>query len=294
MSDVLFTRNGQSLLHDPSRVFVPNPDTVPVFIDLDGTCFHFRKDGEAYKDARGRERNFHFEDLWEEGYYENLPEIPEMIEAIKKMRDDNACISVGENYIPIEFYVLSAVLTDSKFAADEKNKAIDRIFPWMPNANRVFVPCGDEAKADRILITEKPICFKESGECYYTPILIDDYSKNLWEFIGLEYIKGEHPVIGYTKYRQTGLALKFYNGINNNYQTWEKSGFDGIKRDMPALGSCILGKVQGLYDNFEKAKIGHDFNMNSLFQRFSKSRAEYEDIYAEMRNKNSENREDRI
>ena len=114
-----FTHNGQILLNDPKQVFVPRTGTIPVFLDLDGTMFKFRKDGESYKDIHGRDRNFHFEDLWEEGYYRLLPPIREMVDAVNQLHDQEAFIIVDGKAVPIEFNILSAVLTDSNYAFND-------------------------------------------------------------------------------------------------------------------------------------------------------------------------------
>lgn len=269
-----FTHNGQILLNDPKQVFVPRTGTIPVFLDLDGTMFKFRKDGESYKDIHGRDRNFHFEDLWEEGYYRLLPPIQEMVDAVNQLHDQEAFIIVDGKAVPIEFNILSAVLTDSNYAFNEKNTAVDEVLPWIPYENRVYVPCGDNAKADRILITERPIRFADNSELY-TPILIDDYSKNLWEWAG-----GTSKYN--TKYRQTGIALKFYNGINNNFKTWESAGFRGIRYDDVNLAQSLLIEIQACYDNFLlEHKLEQDVNRSSLFSLFAKDNPPVADIYAE-------------
>ena len=126
-----------------------------ILFDLDGTCCEFRTMGQEYKDADGFTRHFHMEDLYEEGYFINLPPFEKVCIAVKLLKEKG--YNVG---------ICSAALSDSSFALKEKPAwSFDHIDPDIP----VFItPCGHK-KANFIRATA-PV------------ILVDDYSKNLHEW----------------------------------------------------------------------------------------------------------------
>lgn len=92
-----------------------------LFFDLDGTVAQF------YRSADCLER------VYERGYFGGLAEYPNVSEAIRRIIDDGN----------IEVYSLSACI-DSPYCFDEKQAWLDRHFPALPTANRIFVPVGSD------------------------------------------------------------------------------------------------------------------------------------------------------
>lgn len=139
-----------------------------LFVDMDGTLAVFNQVDTLEK-------------LYEPGYFASLSPHTNVIEAVKSLqqRDD------------IEVYILSAVLSDSKYALQEKNEWLDRYLPGTDASHRIYVPCG-EIKGNYV-----PGGIKESD------ILLDDYTMNLKSW--------EPPARG----------LKLLNGINNTHGTWK-------------------------------------------------------------------------
>lgn len=150
-----------------------------LFVDLDGTLAEFKQVDTL-------------ETLYEKGYFLNLAPQENVVDAIKNiiLEEDD-----------VEVYILSSVLTDSKYALEEKNAWIDKYLPEIDNEHRIFPPCGADKK-DYI-----------PGEIGQTDYLLDDYSVNLsmWE----------PPAKG----------IKLLNGINHTRGTWQG---EMVKHDMTA------------------------------------------------------------
>lgn len=126
-----------------------------LFVDLDGTL---------------NEWNFNLpspDALYEEGYFINRPPHENMIRAVR------ALIELGE-----DVYILSAVLSDSKYALFEKHDWLDKYLP-IDCKRRVFSICGEDK------ISAVPAFNPD------TDILIDDYGENCrtWEAAGGLYVK---------------------------------------------------------------------------------------------------------
>lgn len=161
------------------------------------------------------------EELLEEGYFRNLEPNEDLL------NDVNELISQGENV-----YILSCYLTDSKYALEEKKEWCREHLPELSEDKYVFVPYG-ESKAK---------VFNERGlsPITNTDYLIDDYSKNLFEW----------KEFG-------GIGVKYHNGINHTKGTWvglrinEESPFNK-KTD---LFSFILG---------EKLKLNYNINLIAI------------------------------
>lgn len=158
-----------------------------VLFDMDGTCCEFRCENEFYIDANGKGRYWHFEDMYEPGYFSNLIPYMNMAEVVSDF----------SNSKDFEIGILTAVLADSPYAADEKIEWIRRHLPDVPERNIIFVPCGTD-KGAQINNPNAPV------------FLIDDYSNNLRNFEAANSL---------------GLGRKFgikvYNGINNTHGTWK-------------------------------------------------------------------------
>lgn len=138
-----------------------------LFVDMDGTLCEFKAVTEL-------------EQLYEKGYFRNLKPQENVVEAVREM-----CKS--KEY---EVYVLSAVLTDSEYALDEKNEWLNDFLPEIDESHRIFTPCGQDKKDYIENLTA-------------TDFLLDDYTKNL--------LSWEPPATG----------IKLLNGINDTHGTWK-------------------------------------------------------------------------
>lgn len=142
-----------------------NTEKTHIFFDMDGTLAVFNKLKT-------------FEDLLQPGYFKSLLPFQTVVNAVKLLLQD-------ENF---EVFILSAYLTESKTALQEKQEWLNNYLPEIDVHHRIFVPCG-EKKSDYIPTPRE------------TDILVDDYTKNL---------RAWH-----------GVAVKILNGINNNTNKWE-------------------------------------------------------------------------
>ena len=86
-----------------------------IFIDMDGTLAEFKPCEKL-------------ETLFEEGYFRNLKPQMTVVEAAREL-------IASEEF---DVYVLSAVLTDSKYALKEKNEWLDEFLPELPKDKRIF------------------------------------------------------------------------------------------------------------------------------------------------------------
>ena len=139
-----------------------------LFVDMDGTLAVFNKLETL-------------EDLYEQGYFLNLAPHVNVVGAIKHIVKTEPRVQVR---------ILSAVLTDSDYAFDEKNAWLDRHLPEITRVHRIFVPCGSDKKGHA------------RGGVAKEDFLLDDYTQNLllWE--------------------AAGRGIKLLNGINNTRGTW--------------------------------------------------------------------------
>lgn len=169
-----------------------------LFIDMDGTLAVFSPVNQL-------------EALYEKGYFKNLLPHDNVLEAVK--------LIIG-SYPEIEVNILSAYLTDSAYALNEKNAWLDKYLPEISRGNRIFLPCGSD-KAEYV---------ENLGE---NDFLLDDYTANLNSW--------EPPARG----------IKLLTDINNTKGSWES---DRIRFDKP--GNVIAKNVvsimkhnQRIYDN---------------------------------------------
>lgn len=163
-----------------------------LLVDMDGTLAKFRQLDTL-------------EVLYEEGYFLNLEPIPEVIAAVKE---------IIANHPDKEVYVMSAVLSDSHYALDEKNQWLDKYLPEIDAAHRIFPPCG-ENKLDYV-----PDGIREN-DC-----LLDDYTNNL--------VLWEPPAKG----------IKLLNGINHTKGTWKGSAIR-YNKSPEELASDIVSVMDG-------------------------------------------------
>lgn len=146
-----------------------------LFVDMDGTLAEFKQIDTL-------------EQLYEKGYFENLQPQMEVVNAVKKIIKENP---------DIEVHILSAVLSDSPYALQEKNDWLDRYLPEIDAVHRLFPPCGSDKK--EII----------QGGITPNDFLLDDYTVNLnaWE----------PPARG----------IKLLNGINHTRGTWQRAMVEG-------------------------------------------------------------------
>lgn len=163
-----------------------------LYIDMDGTL-------AVFTPAQS------LETLYERGYFYNLAPIENVLEAVKNIISDNPGIEVN---------ILSAVLTDSEFAIDEKNAWLDKYLPEIPNEHRIFPPCG----ADKKLYI--PNLLSE------TDFLLDDYTVNL------------------TAWEPPARGIKLLNGINNSRGTWHGDAVS-FNKTADEIAKSITDIVQG-------------------------------------------------
>lgn len=160
-----------------------------LFVDMDGTLAVFNQIDKL-------------ETLYEQGYFANLTPQVNVVDAVRMVqaRDE------------IEVFVLSAVLTDSKYAQVEKNEWLNIYLPEIDERHRIFVPCGE----DKTMYVPDKILEED--------VLLDDYTVNLnaWE----------PPAKG----------LKMLNGINGTKGTWQKSRIS-IEHSADELADMIVDYV---------------------------------------------------
>lgn len=139
-----------------------------LFVDMDGVLAEFKAVDTL-------------ETLYEEGYFYGLKPQENVINAIW----------VLSHHPDIEVFILSAVLTDSKYALEEKKRWIDEYMPWMDEAHQIFTPCGEDKKL-----------YIPDG-IRQTDCLLDDYTHNL------------------TLWEPPARGVKLLNGINHTHGTWQ-------------------------------------------------------------------------
>lgn len=176
-----------------------------LYVDMDGTLAEFKV--VTYQ-----------EQLFEERYFADLKPHENVVDAIK---------DIIENQPDIEVYVLSAYLTDSDYALDEKNEWLDRYIPEIDKEHRVFVPCGSDKKA----------VISNLSQADY---LLDDYTENLLSWV------------------PPGKAIKLINDINHTHGTWKE---DCIRydRDPSDISGLISDVVMGNTRNYD-TKTSFDAN----------------------------------
>ena len=179
-----------------------------LFVDMDGTLAVFNKVEQI-------------EDLYKRGYFRTLTPNENVVKAIRDIK---------ENHPEIEVKVLSAYLSDSKYALDEKNEWLDEYLPEIPKEDRIFPPCGKD-KSDYV-----------PGGYDYNDYLLDDYTKNL--------ILWSPP----------GQGIKLLNGINHTHKTWKGNciDFNSVNIADEILKCMNVKAVEKNYDNSKREKNKKD------------------------------------
>ena len=163
-----------------------------LFVDMDGTLAEFK-----VVDTLER--------LYEPHYFERLKPNENVVAAVK---------DIVNNHSEIDVYILSAVLSDSKYALYEKKNWIKEYLPEIPEEKCLFPPCGSDKKD-----------FIPDG-IRSDDFLLDDYSLNLnlWE----------PPARG----------IKLLNGINGNNGTWDKDCVSYLNN-----GEILSDKICSIINN---------------------------------------------
>lgn len=163
-----------------------------LFVDMDGTLAEFK-----VVDTLER--------LYEPHYFERLKPNESVVAAVK---------DIVNNHPEIDVYILSAVLSDSKYVLYEKKNWIKEYLPEIPEEKCLFPPCGSDKKD-----------FIPDG-IRSDDFLLDDYSLNLnlWE----------PPARG----------IKLLNGINGNNGTWDKDCVSYLNN-----GEILSDKICSIINN---------------------------------------------
>ena len=173
-------------------------DRQRLFVDMDGTLAEFKTVDTL-------------ETLYEKDYFINLKPNENVLGAIKQLIADN----------DFDVYILSAYLTDSRYALEEKNAWLDKYLPELPQEKRLFVPCG----------TDKSVAVP--GLIRPDDYLLDDYTKNLSEW--------EPPARG----------IKLINGINHTNGTWQgdKIQFTHAPEELSSIISDVMKGWTHFYED---------------------------------------------
>lgn len=173
-------------------------DKQRLFVDMDGTLAEFKTVDTL-------------ETLYEKDYFINLKPNENVLGAIKQLIADN----------DFDVYILSAYLTDSRYALEEKNAWLDKYLPELPQEKRLFVPCGTD-KSVAVLGLIRPDDY-----------LLDDYTKNLSEW--------EPPARG----------IKLINGINHTNGTWQgdKIQFTHAPEELSSMISDVMKGWTHFYED---------------------------------------------
>lgn len=184
-------------------------DRQRLFVDMDGTLAEFKTVDTL-------------ETLYEKDYFINLKPNENVLGAIKQLIADN----------DIDVYILSAYLTDSRYALEEKNAWLDKYLPELPQEKRLFVPCG----------TDKSVAVP--GLIRPDDYLLDDYTKNLSEW--------EPPARG----------IKLINGINHTNGTWQEDKIQ-FTHAPEELSSMISDVMKGWTHFYEDRIVTDSVTMHS-------------------------------
>lgn len=173
-------------------------DKQRLFVDMDGTLAEFKTVDTL-------------ETLYEKDYFINLKPNENVLGAIKQLIADN----------DFDVYILSAYLTDSRYALEEKNAWLDKYLPELLQEKRLFVPCG----------TDKSVAVP--GLIRPDDYLLDDYTKNLSEW--------EPPARG----------IKLINGINHTNGTWQgdKIQFTHAPEELSSMISDVMKGWTHFYED---------------------------------------------
>ncbi len=224
------TRN-QELSKVPVQETAPNKERI--FVDMDGVLAKFNHVQSE-------------EELYEKGYFANLEPLPTVVDGMKRYIKENP---------EKDIYILSAYLTESPYALQEKNEWLDRYLPEISSDHRIFCPCG-KPKADYII-----------GGIQKTDILIDDYTKNLTQWKA-----------------QGGIGVKLLNGINHTRGTWQ-----GYSIDYREPIHTTLKNLMNQKKSLQIQKTSLDFSHNPALRQYKD-----DDSISVVKEKNQSHNEEKI
>ena len=206
-----------------SRERRDNLEPIRLLVDIDGTLAEFKAVDTL-------------ETLYEEGYFRNLKPNENVLDAVKQ---------ITYLYPEIEVYVMSAVLTDSKYALKEKNEWLDEYLPQVDKEHRIFPPCG-ENKLNYV-----------PGGIRETDHLLDDYSKNL------------------TLWEPPAKGIKLLNGINHTHETWQGNmlRYDHTPEE---LANRIVGIMKG--ELFVRDEKPQEKSVEDILSQLNEIREEVHEI----------------
>jgi len=163
-----------------------------LFVDMDGTLAEFKNVDTL-------------ETLYEKGYFENLKPINNVLSAVKE---------IIEKHPEMDVYILSAYLSDSNYALDEKQNWLDKYLPEIDDKHRLFMPCGKDKKQ-----------YIPNG-IRSNDFLLDDYTNNL------------------TLWQPPAKGIKLLNGINHSHGTWQDDRIS-YKKTSNNITNDIINIMQG-------------------------------------------------
>lgn len=187
-----------------------DPDKIRLFIDMDGTLTEFIPQTSTAP-------------LYQQGYFAELPPHENVIAAIKE---------IIENHPEIEVNILSAYLTDSKYALEEKDQWLDKYLPEVDKEHRIFVPNGSNKK-------------EFIGQLTKNDFLLDDYTPNLTKWL-------------------PGRGIKLLNAINHTRGTWQydRIRFDREPADLAKGIVNIVKNHEHVYDKSVHESVKKYFTVN--------------------------------
>lgn len=148
-----------------------------LFVDMDGTLAEFHPVHSM-------------EELHAKGYFAGLPPQQNVVEAVRILNADT----------DVEVYILSAVLSDSKYALQEKKEWLEKYLPEIDSGHFLFSNCG----RDKAAVIPDGI---RKGDT-----LIDDFTKNL------------------LAWPEDGIGINLLNGINHSRGSWKGSRISMIEK----------------------------------------------------------------
>lgn len=202
-------------------------EPLRLLVDMDGTVTEFKSVDTL-------------ETLYEEGYFRNLKPNENVINAVKQ---------IIYLHPEIEVYVMSAVLTDSQYALNEKNEWLDEYLPQIDKEHRIFPPCG-ENKLDYV-----------PGGIRETDHLLDDYTKNL------------------TLWEPPARGIKILNGINHTHETWQGNMLR-YDRTSEELANRIVGIMKG--ELFIRDEKPQEKSMEDIVSQLNAIREDIREIQESM------------
>jgi len=151
-------------------------DMKTLYIDLDGTCFEFKKDASL-------------DEILERGFFSSLYPFDNVIRGIKTFHKENP---------DVKLKILSSCL-DRDYILEEKNQLVDKYLPFIDKKDRIYVPYGKQKSH-----------YMNSSDNSHESYLLDDYTKNL-EDVALHNMTGIKLVnnINFTKGTWKGHTVHY-------------------------------------------------------------------------------------